>query len=162
MIIKSVKLLVNVLSFPLTTLFLMFFISDGNMFTALHIASFKGHLSIVEMLVAFDNSIIDWVNKYGHTALLTASSSCKADVVKFLLDNNAAITEDYEYLNCLDWSVEKNDEKSAMMMMCHDRWKDVRKNINKSLGLEQKRGTGIHPLLQTLTHTHFLKTRKLS
>ena len=115
------------------------------MFSALHIASFKGHLSIVEMLIAFDNSIIDWVNKYGRTALLTASSSCKTDVVKFLLDSNAAITEDYECLNCLDWSIVKNDKKSAMMMMCHDRWKDVRININNSSGLEQSRGTRAHP-----------------
>ena len=96
------------------------------MFSALHVASFKGHLSIVEMLVAFDATIIDWANKYGRTALLTASASCKTDVVKFLLDNNAAITEDYDSLNCLDWSIVKNDKQSAMMMMCHDRWEEVR------------------------------------
>ena len=125
------------------------------MFSALHIASSKGHLSIVEMLIAFDNSIIDWTNKYGHTALLTASFSCKTDVVKFLLDSNAAITEDYEFFNCLDWSIMNNDKKSAMMMMCHDKWKEVRININKSSGLEQKRGTGAPP------PPHFFKTRKL-
>ena len=110
----------------------MLFISDENMFSALHIASVKGHLSIVEMLVEFDKDIIDCVNKYGRTALLTASSTSKTDVVKFLLDNNAAITADYELFNCLDWSIVNNDEKSAMMMMCHDRWKEVRININKS------------------------------
>jgi ankyrin repeat protein len=97
------------------------------MFSPLHIAASKGHLSIVEMLVAFDKNIIDWRNKYRRTALLTAASSCKTDVVKFLLDENAAIIEDYEFLNCLDWSLVKNDKKSAMMMMCHDRWKEVRK-----------------------------------
>ena len=95
------------------------------MFSPLHIASCKGHLSIIEMLVAFDKSIIDWPNKYKRTALLSAASMCKTDVVKFLLDNKAAITEDYEFLNCLDWSMIQNDEQSAMMMMCHDRWKEV-------------------------------------
>ena len=97
------------------------------MFSALHIASSKGHLSIVEMLVAFNKNIIDWENKYGRTALLTAASTCKTDVVKFLLDNNAAIAEDYEFFNCLDWSIIKNDKQSAMVMMNHDRWKEVRK-----------------------------------
>ncbi|CAB4008909.1 transient receptor potential cation channel subfamily A member 1-like, partial [Paramuricea clavata] len=100
-------------------------VRDGNMFSPLHIAASKGHLSIVEMVVAFDNNIIDWPNKYRRTALLTAASSCKTDVVKFLLDKNAAITEDYEFLNCLDWSLVKNDKQSAMMMMCHDRWKEI-------------------------------------
>ena len=95
------------------------------MFSPLHIASRKGHLSVIEMLVAFDKSIIDWPNKYGRTALLTAASTCKTDVVKFLLDNNAAITEDYEFFNCLDWSMIKNDKQSAMMMICHQRWKKV-------------------------------------
>ena len=106
---------------------MIFSSSDGNMFSALHIASSKGHLSIVEILVAFDKSIIDWKNKYGRTALLTAASTCKTDIVKFLLDNNAAITEDYEIFNCLDWSIIRNDKQSAMVMMNHDRWIEVRK-----------------------------------
>ena len=104
---------------------LILFFRDGNLFSPLHIASCKGHLSIIEMLVAFDKSIIDWQNKYGCTALLTAASMCKTDVVKFLLDNKAAITEDYEIRNCLDLSMIRNDKQSAMMMMCHDRWKEV-------------------------------------
>lgn len=95
------------------------------MFTALHIASNKGHLTIVEMLVTFNKNIIDWPNKYGRTPLLSAASSCKTDVVKYLLDSNAAITEDYEFFNCLDWSMIKNDKQSAMVMMSHDRWKEV-------------------------------------
>ena len=77
--------------------------------------------------MAFDKNIIDCKNKYGRTALLTAASTCKTDVVKFLLDNNAEITEDHEFFNCLDWSIIKNDKQSAMMMMNHDRWKQVRK-----------------------------------
>ncbi|XP_028413558.1 transient receptor potential cation channel subfamily A member 1-like [Dendronephthya gigantea] len=100
-------------------------VRDGNMFTALHIASCKGHLTIVEMLATFNKSIIDWPNKYGRTALLCAAKSCKTDVVKYLLDSNAAITEDYELYNCLDWSMIKNDKQSAMVMMSHDRWKEV-------------------------------------
>ena len=101
------------------------FFRDGNLFSPLHIAAHKGHLPIVEVLVAFDRNIIDWDNKYGRTALLTAASSCKTDVVKYLLDCNAQITEDYEFYNCLDWSLIKNDKQTAMMIMCHDRWKEV-------------------------------------
>ena len=98
---------------------------DKNMFSPLHIASFKGHLSIVEVLVAFNKNIVEWENKYRRTALLTAASTCKTDVVKFLLDSNAAITKDHDFFNCLDWSILKNDKQTAMMMMCHDKWKEV-------------------------------------
>ena len=105
------------------------------MFSPLHIASFKGHLSIVETLVAFRKDIVEWENKYRRTALLTAASTCKTDVVKFLLDNNAAVTEDHDFFNCLDWAIIKNDKQTAMMMMCHDRWKEVslRTELNKTV-----------------------------
>lgn len=114
---------------------LFVFYRDKNMFSPLHIASFKGHLNIVEMLVAFNKDIVQWENKYRRTALLTAASTCKTDVVKFLLDNNAAVTEDHDFFNCLDWSIIKNDKQTAMMMMCHDRWKEV----SLGTGLNKKR-----------------------
>ncbi|XP_046848108.1 transient receptor potential cation channel subfamily A member 1-like [Xenia sp. Carnegie-2017] len=66
---------------------------DGNMFSPLHIAAFKGHLNIVELLVMFKPSMIDWENKYKRTALLTAAVKGKADVVKYLLDSMAKITK---------------------------------------------------------------------
>lgn len=101
------------------------YLRDGNLFSPLHIAAFKGHLNIVELLVMFKPSMIDWENKYKRTALLTAAVKGKADVVKYLLDSLAAITEDYEFFNCLDWAIINDDTKSAMVMMCHDRWKEV-------------------------------------
>ena len=99
---------------------------DENLQSALHIAAYKGHLDVVESLVAFDRNIIDWKNKYGRTALIAAASTGKTDVVKFLLENGAEINEDYEFLNCLDWSLIKNDKDTAMVMMRHSRWKQVR------------------------------------
>lgn len=95
------------------------------MYTALHIAAHKGHLEVVELLVAFNRRIIDWKNKYGRTALTAAASTGKTDVVKFLLENGAAITEDHEFLNCLDWCLIKNDKETAMTMMLHHRWAEV-------------------------------------
>ena len=77
--------------------------------------------------MAFDKNIIDCENKYSRTPLLTAALTCKTDIVKFLLDNNAKITEDHDFFNCLDWSIIKNDKQSAMVMMNHERWKEVRK-----------------------------------
>ncbi|XP_046848681.1 transient receptor potential cation channel subfamily A member 1-like isoform X1 [Xenia sp. Carnegie-2017] len=100
-------------------------VRDGNLFSPLHIAAFKGHLNIVELLVMFKPSMIDWENKYKRTALLTAAVKGKADVVKYLLDSMVAITEDYEFFNCLDWAIINDDTKSAMVMMCHDRWKEI-------------------------------------
>ncbi|XP_046848686.1 transient receptor potential cation channel subfamily A member 1-like [Xenia sp. Carnegie-2017] len=98
---------------------------DGELFSPLHIAASKGHLTIVELLVMFKPSMINWKNKYKRTALLTAAEKGKADVVKYLLDNMAAITEDYELFNCLDWAIINGDTKSAMVMMCHDKWKEI-------------------------------------
>ena len=95
------------------------------MYSALHIAAHKGHLQVVQLLLEFNRSIINWENKYRRTALIAAATTGKSNVVKFLLENDAAITEDYEFFNCLDWCLIKNDKDTAMTMMCHARWKEV-------------------------------------
>ena len=103
--------------------------SDGSMYSALHIAAHNGHLDVVELLMAVDQNIIDWKNKYGRTALIAAASTGKTDVVKFLLENGAEITKDYESFNCLDWCCIKNDKDTAMSMMLHSRWNEVSSSL---------------------------------
>ena len=101
------------------------YLRDGELFSPLHIAASKGHLNIVELLVMFKPSMMYWKNKYKRTALLTAAEKGKADVVKYLLDSMATITKDKDCFNCLDWAIINGDTKSAMVMMCHDEWKEV-------------------------------------
>ena len=95
------------------------------MYSALHIAADKGHLDVVQLLIATKSKIINWENKYKRTALISAASTGKSDVVKFLLESGAAITKDYEFFNCLDWSLVRNYKETAMTIMCHSRWKEV-------------------------------------
>ncbi|XP_046848111.1 LOW QUALITY PROTEIN: transient receptor potential cation channel subfamily A member 1-like [Xenia sp. Carnegie-2017] len=100
-------------------------LGDSKISTPLHIAAQYGHLNIIKLLLEHKSSIIDLKNTDQRTALLEAACNGKADVVKYLLDNKAAITKDREFFNCLDWTIIKGDEDSAMVMMCHERWKEI-------------------------------------
>lgn len=77
------------------------------------------------MLIAFNRNTIDQKNKHGRTPLIAATTTGKTEVVKFLLENGASITEDYGLLNCLDWCLIKNDKDTAMVMMLDTRWNKV-------------------------------------
>lgn len=59
------------------------------------------------------------------TAMLEAAFYGQQDVLEYLLDNEATITKDYEFMNCFDWAIENGDQESAMMMMRHSRWREV-------------------------------------
>lgn len=69
--------------------------------------------------------MIDLENDDKRTALLEAAFNKKADVVKYLLDKEAAITTDKNSCNCLDLAITNGDKDSAMVMIYHNRWKEV-------------------------------------
>ena len=64
--------------------------ADISGWTPLCMASYKGHLQIVELLLV-DGAAIDKPNNYGYTPVSIASSWGHLEVVKVLLNHNANI-----------------------------------------------------------------------
>ena len=64
--------------------------------------------------------MIDCENNNKRTALLEAASHGKIDVVKYLLDEKADITQDKESFGCLDHAILNGDKDNAIAMVCHD------------------------------------------
>ena len=50
-----------------------------------------GHLSIVEMLLHYDQELLEIANQYGESPLLIAAKCGRADIVRFLLDQGANV-----------------------------------------------------------------------
>lgn len=86
--------------------------SDKNPYnTPLMIASYDGKLDFVKLLVEHGACINQQDKGNGFTALIKAAFQNHADIVKFLLDNNADATIcSFEKKKAIDYAREKNDE----------------------------------------------------
>lgn len=86
--------------------------SDKNPYnTPLMIASYDGKLDFVKLLVEHGACINQQDTGNGFTALIKAAFQNHADIVKFLLDNNADATIcSFEKKKAIDYAREKNDE----------------------------------------------------
>lgn len=86
--------------------------SDKNPYnTPLMIASYDGKLDFVKLLVENGACINQQDKGNGFTALIKAAIQNHADIVKYLLDNNADATIcSFEKKKAIDYAREKNDE----------------------------------------------------
>ena len=86
--------------------------ADISGWTPLCIASYKGHLEIVQLLL-LNGAAIDKTNNYGYTPLSVASSWGHLEVVKVLLKYNANLhIKDNDGKTALDWTREQGQDRS--------------------------------------------------
>ncbi|KAI6660291.1 Transient receptor potential cation channel subfamily A member 1 [Oopsacas minuta] len=95
--------------------------------SAFSLACKHGHLKCAQLLYKTNNTMLNWQNVHGHTALHLAAGSGRKDTVLWLLDINSLLLWDNTQKSFADIAIERKEQSLMSAVLGHNRWGEVMK-----------------------------------